>query len=261
MSLEGDAPESGQDEVLEPVEGVEEQPQPEAPPSLEDVAERMGWTPQDRWKGDPEKWRPAHDYVRKTADINQGLSTRLKGLEDELGRMSRTSAQITEQALASQRDRLENERKEAFEVGDHKAYEKADEALRVLPATVVEPSVPQETKAFMERNASWFQKDQGATQYALSRAQFYTDQGLPAAKQLESVESDMKRFFPELFPQEQRTPAKAAPLNSPGARSAPVKKGFATLPDDAKKVAMEYKDRGVIKDVEEYARIYYEDEA
>jgi len=58
------APDSGEDTEGEPpvddteVEGAE--------PTLEDVAARMGWSPRDQWKGDPDKWKPASEFVSST---------------------------------------------------------------------------------------------------------------------------------------------------------------------------------------------------
>lgn len=248
-SSEGEAIEGGEVEVTEaPV--VEES----QPVTLESLAGEMGWRPKEEWKGDPDKWKPAHDFMRATVDVNHKLSNRLKGVEDQLSRVARTSATITEQAVAKERDRLLKEREEAFDAGDREAFQRADQQLAKVQ---VAPVVPDEAQSFVERNASWFQKDAEATAWAVNRADELAKTGLGPARQLAIVEREAKAMFPEFFEAE-KPKAKAAPLNAPGARAAvSTKKGFASLPAEAQKAALSYEKKGI--DREEYARIYYEE--
>lgn len=237
---------------------AEEQAAPE-PPTLEDLAGEMGWSPQDKWKGAPDKWKPAHEFMRSTVDVNHKLGNRLKGLEEQLGNMARTSAAMTERALAKQREELLSQRDEAWETGDKKAFERAEKELQELPTIPQAPTVPQETQDFVSRHSEWWGKDQEATQWAVTRAGELASQGLSPARQVAAVEREMKGLFPDLFP-EPKQPAKAAPLNAPGNRGAQVsKKGFSSLPADAQKVALDYEARGVCSR-EEYTRYYFEDQ-
>lgn len=262
---EGEAVESGVDagdtvdngEIIQ----TEEQAAP-APPTLEDLAGEMGWSPQDKWKGNPEKWKPAHEFMRATVDVNHKLGNRLKGLEDQIGNMARTSAAMTERALAKQREELLSRRDEAWETGDKETFERAERELRELPSTPQVQQVPQETQDFLTRHESWWNKDQEATQFAVRRAEELAAQGLSPARQVAAVEREMKGLFPDLFEEEKpsRQTAKPAPLNAPGNRGAQVsKRGFSSMPADAQKVALDYERRGVCSK-EEYASIYYEDQ-
>ena len=76
----------------EPVENVQ---QPEAPrlSTVEEVALELGWTPQDRWRGDPNKWTPASEYLRTTGRVLERTKTELK--------QYKTTAQSLEQRLAA----------------------------------------------------------------------------------------------------------------------------------------------------------------
>lgn len=243
------------DAVIEDAPVEEAQPEPV---TLETLASEMGWRPKDDWKGDPDKWKPAHDFMRATVDVNHKLTNRLKGVEDQLGRMARTSATMTERAVAAERDRLTRERDEAFDSGDREAFVRADRELAKVE-TVAAPVIPDETRAFVERNAGWFEKDQEATAWAVNRTNELAAQGLSPARQLSIVEREAKTLFPEHF-----TPAKPAakvtPLNAPGNRAAvAARKGYAALPADAKKAADDYAKKGI--DREEYAKIWWDENA
>jgi len=258
MDLEQNA--SSGDEAIEAVE-VEETEAVEVeqaePVTIEGLAGEMGWRPKEDWNGDPDKWKPAHEYVRSTVDVNRKVVNRLKGVEDQLARVARTSVSITEREVAKERERLMQEREEAFDAGDRDAFQKAERELAKV-ATVAPPTVPDETHSFIERNANWFQKDQEATAWAINRTNELAATGLGHARQLAIVEREAKQMFPEFFEAEKPKP-KAAPLNTPGTRAAvSAKKGFASLPADAQKAALDFEaKRGINR--EEYAKIYYEE--
>jgi len=258
MDLEQNA--SSGDEAIEAVE-VEATEAVEVeqaePVTVEGLAGEMGWRPKEDWKGDPDKWKPAHEYMRATVDVNRKLGNRLKGVEDQLARVARTSVSITEREVAKERERLMQEREEAFDAGDRDAFQKAERELAKV-ATVAPPTVPDETHSFIERNANWFQKDQEATAWAINRTNELAATGLGHARQLAIVEREAKTMFPEFFEAEKPKP-KAAPLNNPGTRvAATSRKGFASLPADAQKAALDFEaKRGINR--EEYAKIYYEE--
>jgi len=258
MDLEQNA--SSGDEAIEAVE-VEATEAVEVeqaePVTVEGLAGEMGWRPKEDWKGDPDKWKPAHEYVRSTVDVNRKVVNRLKGVEDQLARVARTSVSITEREVAKERERLMQEREEAFDAGDRDAFVRAERELAKVVEVAPAP-VPDETHSFIERNANWFQKDQEATAWAINRTNELAATGLGHARQLAIVEREAKQMFPEFFEAEKPKP-KAAPLNTPGARSAvSAKKGFASLPADAQKAALDFEaKRGINR--EEYAKIYYEE--
>ncbi len=241
-----DAPESQ--------EGAEEAQEEQAPPSLEDVASNMGWAPKENWRGDPDKWKPAHEFVQTTADINSKLSKSVRGLETRLDAMSRTSAAMAERAVAEERSKWEAQFNEAVEVGDAKAARQASEAIKQIETHKPQQGPAPEAQAFLERN-TWMESDKEAAVWAQTRAGQLAEQGLSAAKQLEIVEREAKDFFPQHFKQPDKP--KPAPLSKPGNRGGkPRGKSFATLPKEAQAEALDFeKRRGV--DKEEFAKEYY----
>lgn len=234
-------------------------PQPEDDgPSLADLAGEMGWKPKEQWKGDPEKWKPAHEFVRTTVDVNRNLTTRLKGFEERMDVLVRTHAVATEQALADQRAKLLAERDEAWSADDRDAYNQANEKLKVVEAKEQQIyGEPPEVTAFRERNA-WYGKNEEASNWAYARCGELGQMKLSHARQLAIVEREAKTLFPELFP-EDKPAAKPAPLNNPGNRgAAPVRKGYSSLPAEAQAAAQNFVKSGVFENLEEYAQVYYE---
>ncbi len=257
MDIEGDLPSVVEDAGGIAAPEIDTTPVEAAPPSMEDVASKMGWRPKDDWRGDPEKWKPAHEFVVNTADVNHKLGNRLKGLEETIGTMARTSAQVTERALAKQRDELLAKREEAFDTGDRDGFLKADKELTELAAIPLPAAGTDYVATFKSKN-DWFEKDTDATTWAVNRAGELGKQGISPERQLQIVEREAKNLFPDLYPEATR-PAKAAPLNAPGNRgSAAAAKGFSALPADAQKAALDYDKRGIITK-DEYARMYFEE--
>ena len=250
-----------EDEDLAP-EGVGEDTAPveaeEQPISIDTLAVEMGWSPQEKWHGDPEKWKPAVDFVRDTAAINKNLARTVKEVKDQVTNMARTSAQLTERAVAAERERVLAERHEAIDMGDHAAVAKADQKLDTLTVNVPTVQTP-EVEDFRQRNAAWFEKDDEATRWAIARAGELAEKGIGSAKrQLEIVEREAKGLFPEYF--EEKSAPKGAPLNKPGNRGAgATAKGFASLPEEVKAAALDYEKRKQCTR-EEYAKLYYEEQ-
>lgn len=231
-----------------------------APPSIEDVASRMGWAPKEEWRGDPDRWKPADEFVANTADINAKLGNRLSNMEKQLETMGRTSARIAEQTIAQERQRLLEQRDEAFDTGDKETFVKLDKKLSELTTETPTQDVPPETQAWVEKNGNWFGKDTEATNWAKSRAEQLAGQGLPPARQLAIVEKEARDFYPEHF-EKPKAPASPAPLNQPGQRGAPKTsaKGFAQLPAEAKSAALDFEKNGRCTK-EEYAKIWFEEQ-
>lgn len=248
-------------ETIDAPEETIDAPEVDAPPTMptvEELAGEMGWTPQDKWRGDPEKWRPAHDFMRSTVDVNRNMARKLDGLQEQVGNMARTSAQLTEQAVRKAREELTKQRLEAVEFGDIEAFKDAEKKLGELQTPEPQESITPEGREFADKNAHWFGKDREATGWAVGRTQELARQGLGPARQLAIVEREAKELFPEYF--EEKPKAKAVPLNDPVVRGkTPAKKGFSSLPPDVQKAALDYEKRGVTTK-EEYARIYYEEE-
>ena len=107
---------------------------PNDPPQLSDlerVALGLGWTPQDKWRGDPNKWTPAADYITATGKVLERTKNDLKLTRRETeslnARLARVeigfNSQAEQQAQALFED-YENLKFEAAQKGDTELYKK-----------------------------------------------------------------------------------------------------------------------------------------
>ena len=255
LPLEGEA--GALDAPIDDV--VDDTPADDTPPptrTVEDIAAKMGWSPRDQWRGDPNKWKPADEFVATTAEINSKLVTKLKTIEEQVSNINRVHQIATERALAEQRQKLLGERREAIEYGDVAKVDALDAELQALPATVQPQAPVPEAQPFIERHAAWFGKDQEATAWAQHRAGELANQGLSPARQLAVVERELGQYFPEYAQQEKPKP-KPAPLTQPGSRSAtPRGRTFNDLPKEAQEAAVYFEKKGVSR--EQYVKSYFE---
>jgi len=224
------------------------------PRTVEDIAQKMGWSPREQWRGDPDKWKPADQFVEHTAEINTTLANKLKSVDARLENISRTNQAMTERLLAEQREKLMAERQEAFDVGDAAKFNQLDQQLQTLPTAAAQPAP--EVQAFTEKHAAWFNKDQEATTWAFNRAEELSKKGFGPARQVAIVERELAQYFPEYAPQE-KPKAKAVALTQPGNRAATSRgKSFNDLPSEAQKEAIFFESKGVTRD--QYVASYFQ---
>ena len=162
------------------------------PNEIEASAREMGWKPLEEFKGDPEKWVAADEFLRRGENFLPILRKTNKELKEKLDAQSREVAELKELLKASgdaiealkeyqsteTRRQVENARKElleklktAREEGDVEAEEQvreqlreANEALREAPKAKAEPPAPAPAKpdqphpdfADWVKDNSWF---------------------------------------------------------------------------------------------------------
>jgi len=246
----------------------DEDDEPPPPDPVADLARTMGWRPKEQFKGDPNLWKPADQYIKAGAEIQRGLSRDLKDLRGTVDNMTRTQAAILEQTLAEQRDKLVARYNRAVEDGDAqtsfqvgRAIDNLNgqaQALQQQPGPQIAPPPP-EAVNWVERNP-WFNKDPLARDLALNVAERYANAGESADVQLAAAEREVRKLYPHLFGASSKDPPG---VSQPGGRGGSgAKKGstFADLPQEAKKVARDMEERGVIPNVEAYAKQYWQNQ-
>lgn len=97
----------------------------EANAELEQEAREVGWRPQEEFKGDPDKWLPAKDYLQKAETMLPILRGNLKTLKKEL--KDRDQKHIAE--LAAIKGTL-GEVREFYSKAEERAYERAVKDVR-----------------------------------------------------------------------------------------------------------------------------------
>jgi len=235
-----------------------------APPDpFEDAARAHGWTPKEEWRGKPEDWRDPREFINYGMKRSRESADELKQLRQSVGTIGKTAEALMRRQVEEARREAEMKFAGAVEAQDHEAARAASEELRRLEQPA-QPTVPQDAVSdFMSRNGAWFGSNRAATALARQMTAELAAQGVDPADQLRQAEEAVKAEFPQLF--QQRQPGKPAPaVNAPATRAASPSqraKGFNDLPKDAQKAGHDFVRRGMVKNLEDYARVYLEENA
>lgn len=228
-----------------------------APVTVEDIAAEKGWAPRDKWRGDPDKWKPADSFIRDTFDIADRVRRDLKHVTRQTETLVRTSAAIAKQQVEAARADYEQRLAEAVEAGDVGA-------VKAVTAQIARIDGPEASGTdfetdFASRNP-WYGKDDEATAIAVAVSHRLFKQGRPVGEQLEAAEASVKRRFPELFgttePQ-RKAPLVAAPTTRTAAPSASRVPGVADLPPSARKAGENFVRLGLNTSLAEYAKVWH----
>ena len=222
----------------------------EAAADVEAEAAKMGWTPKDQFKGDPDKWRPADEFVERGKQMVPLLRAQVKKQERQIAELTSTTKQFAEFATKAEKRGYDNalaalkeERAQAVANGDGEAFQRVDERLEDLKAEIAEKtkSAPRadggDDPVFDEwkgRNA-WL-NDPKMEAFGNASAQFLRSTGVTAtgAEFLDMVTKEVKAKFPEKFENPRRTSAPSVEGGTPAARKGGGK-SFADMPADARK--------------------------
>ncbi len=221
---------------------------------IESVASEMGWSPQEKWKGDPDKWRPADQFLKATPKV-------VKSLKEQNATANRVATQQMERVRAEYAADAERRIAEAIANGDTEAGAKATADLKAATSK----SDPQ-TDAFVAENA-WFNSNRKATRLALETAEEIAQAGGSVAEQLAGAEKEVQKRFPELFEDDEASepPARKQPPAVEGGQrtAAPAarKKGFSDLPRDIQRAITpkQLKSWGLTE--AQYAESYFKENA
>lgn len=210
-------------------------------------ATRLGWVPQEQYKG-KRPWIPAEEYLERLREDSPKLRHVNEKLARELEEVKNTNREI----LAHHERQLVQERQEAYDrasaniearleqaaaAGDTvgvKAIMKDQKALDAQMATPAQPVVAksrmsaEDTEAvaeFKEQNSDWFDVDPEMTKFAQDYETGLMRKGVPLAQRLKMTIERVQRRFPQEFSDmnndalDQDPPA--APARTPAPRSAP----------------------------------------
>lgn len=230
--------------------------------SFEVRAKEMGWSPKEQFRGDPEKWIPAEEFVRRGEELLPIVRADNRKLRDEVGSLRGETQNLKSQLKAAQesidalkefnsaanREKVEAARretaralKEAQSEGDtEKVLELQDQleeqttALREAKAQPkAPPTPPQEDPIFSQWKAEndWYGKDRRKTAFATGVAEDLRANGEKATGRafLDKVAAEVDKQFNER-PLAGKVEGDAQPGNSGGPRG----RSFADLPADAK---------------------------
>lgn len=191
---------------------------------LEAVARELGWTPKDKWRGDPKKWTSAEDYIRDTGRRAKQQATQRREAEAEyserierLERAHRESLKRTAQQTAAEvRRQYEQAKKQAARDGNDELFDQlAVEQEQELERIRAQATAVQEAEQITEQQAQAILSDPVANRFfqanpiavqderawnAMERAMdAVAARGGTPAQQFRAAEEALRYAFPEAY--------------------------------------------------------------
>ena len=208
----------------------------------ESEARRLGWKPQDEWKGNPKDWKPADKFIRDGENTHGYLKKQVDHLKRTIHAQTQAIATISQREYDRAKAELEAAMEVAVDDGDKervkqlRQQEQSLEKVKPQASQTIDPAIVD----FQERNAEWYGKDAKMTRYADSVAaelsQSVTSGRMTLEEALEQIEEEVDEIRSKKAPKEQ--PAKPA-IQKTGTSSSQRGgggKGFSSLPSEAKEV-------------------------
>jgi hypothetical protein len=217
----------------------------------ESEAAAEGWAPQDNWKGDPDKWKTAEQFVKDGEKIVPILKSKVERLDHRVEQLLESNKKLNEISQRTlEREKRENKRliqeledmrKQAITDGDGEAFAKADSQIRSLQ----EQDVPQEdgldplAEKWLSSNP-WYASNDRLGAFADGIADRLRARGFTGQAYFDELTRQVHEAFPNEF--ENRNRKRASGVESGGEKaSVSNTKTFDSLPSDAKAAYQQFK--------------------
>jgi hypothetical protein len=253
---------------------------PEIAPEITQKALDTGWQPEEQFKGDKSRWRPADKWVERGETLipiikaqNKNLYSEVNTLKATLEAQKQTTAKLLKmsektQEVAYDRARKEIEDKQftAVQEGDVETWRqlKDEENKLEKPEPIVQEQTSDETPGFNEWHTKneWYKSDTDLTIFADAYGYNYKDMNKDATPQdvFDAVEKKVKEVFPQKFENANRSIPSAVDTGTIGAGAEPTGDTYADLPADAKVMCNQNVKDGLIKSKEDWVKSYFEEE-
>lgn len=271
------------------VENQEDQQteQHQAGPEIVARARRMGWLPEDEYKGDAGNWRTAEKFIERgeseaaiAKERNRALDRELaeshkttKDLRDTLEQFKDHHGKVEQRAYDRALKDIKAKQRQAVEEGDIEAFDEAakeadqlrDDATTAAkteekPANGADTDQPENPNfAPWQRENAWYGDDIEMTAYADSISQTVARVvGGFGPEFYGRLTQEMKKKFPDRTGNARRR----APASVEGAGDGTNARGgggksYADLPPEAKQACESFVKQGLLKQ-EDYVRDYFE---
>lgn len=253
MADEELAPEGSEALELAPDTGAPGAPETNADP-IANLASELGWVPQDQFKGDPDKWRPADEFIRTGRDIQQTTSRELRSLREQMERIGGVTTQIVQDKVAERDAYWRTQFNQAVEEGD---TERAAQLVEQRPKAQPQAGqTPAETQEWIGKN-EWFNKDPLAQARAIEICERLKH--LPVPEQLAQAERGIRKEFPEHFAAPAKQPPGVQTAQSRKAAPSNRAKGFGDMPAESQQIAKDMVRRNPSLTLDAFAKSYWAD--
>lgn len=202
-------------------EAIEHEEIPHDQGTVEDQASRLGWVPQDQYKG-KRPWVDAAEYLERLREDSPRLRHANDRLAREVEELKNTNAAI----LAHHERQIQQERQDAYDraytdaeakhaqavaAGDVDGAAKAVTTMKALDKQIANPAPVTPTKpvmtaedrdlvaAFKADNADWYGIDPEMTKFANDYENNLAKTKVPLAQRLKMTRDKVQRRFPQEF--------------------------------------------------------------
>jgi uncharacterized membrane protein len=229
------------------VAGTPEEPQYS---EIELQALEQGWTPKDGWKGDPEEWRPAKEFVDRGNLFRkiESQKNELHELRKAIGALSEHNQKVFDAGYKRAMSDLKEAKKAALKEGDGEAVVQIEEQMDSLTEEYQERSAafnaPQQQRqpdplfmSWLERN-QWYGSDRKLRGYADSVTAEYLSRN-PSANLKEvlvEVDKEMRTAFPQKFGTTKAPPSPEGSNRASGSGGNRRSAGDVDLNDEERKI-------------------------
>jgi hypothetical protein len=195
--------------------------------TIEEKAKGMGHVSQEDWKGDPDKWRPADDFVergenilkivqkknkdleKKFSELTTDLDITLKANKREVEEAKKTAFDLATKDYETKLSALDKKEVEAFEEGDAEKFTKIKKERSDLKAPVepVKVAEPENNPIFEDWNKkeTWYKSDHQGNDELSTEAEVQASAlgkkypKKPWAEILDMAAKNVKKLHPEKF--------------------------------------------------------------
>lgn len=242
---------------------------PEDISEVESKARKMGWVPQEDFKGDPERWVDADKFLERGENVLPILRERLDkaydkitSMETEVREVKKAAANIAEynskvekvayeratKEYEAQLKSIKSEMKKAVKDGDEDTYTELESKLDSLEPPekpeepTKEPEIPDWLEGWVDDN-QWFKTDPELQMIARAydeNAKWEPD--LKGKARADAVAKKIKELYPQKFTNPKRETPSVVDAGGDGEEPPdPKKKTFNDLPAEAKAAYKELK--------------------
>lgn len=262
------------------VEVVDVEPESNEPSEAEVKARRLGWVPQEEFKGDPEQWRDADDFLKRGEEIHGFMKADLERLHTTLTQRDKELAEIRStmeefrkfhnetEARAYKRaiDELKAMKADAVREGDGDKVVELDEqidelreAQRSKPAGNTAQKTEQINREYLDwlPQNRWYVEDVELQQIAHEEGELikarYPD--LLGKAFLDKVTERVKKVAPDKFENPMRSQSSVASSSDSRPSTSKKKRGYNDLPAEAKEACDRFVKQKLLT-VEQYLAEY-----
>lgn len=243
------------DSSVDVVENVQETQSTPQVDSYESQAREQGWKPKEEYQGDPEKWKPAKEFVERGELFGKidSMGKELKETRKALKMLQEHHSKVKETEFKNAVNELKALQKRHLEDGNSDGYLEATELLTDLKTeqkareVVVQNTPAQPDPRFVNwvGENKWYEKDQELRDYADTIGMGYAQRnpGLDPEDVLEFVTKQVKSHFKDKFVNPNRTKPSAV---DGGSTTQAANKGSFEMTEDERKVMNTFVRTGIL---------------